>query len=62
MSNLFFTAFNLFGDLFVLSRLLHAIEFNQFTWLINGFIYQRGQYILGLYHKFIVGLRAQIIY
>ena len=28
MSNLFSTAFNLVGDLFVLPRLLHVIEFN----------------------------------
>ena len=28
MSNLFFAAFNLVGDLFVLPRLLHVIESN----------------------------------
>ena len=28
MSNLFFTAFNLVGDLFVLPHLLHVIESN----------------------------------
>ena len=51
MSNLISVAFSLFGDLFVLTRLLHVIESNQLTLLINYLIYQRGQYIFDLSFK-----------
>ena len=35
VSNLFSVAFNLVGDLFVLPRILHVIESNYLTWIIN---------------------------